>query len=290
MRGAGRFAGGIDPHEGLLAGCGKTRYAGRIVVREQAEIQAGFVDGPRLDAGLAVGGGQVAGEVEAGVFVGRDGGVIPPVIAMADRPWITERDVLLDEKGSRAKDDFDQPAHAVHQIRVAYEDGGAAVGILAGGEIDRRDGGPTMADGEVEFGAGGGPGSAQADGAFLDDGVGVKEVMAVEFVGAAVDASAEIGEDGAAEVFVFEFQGAPSLLGQLGGVAVAGGVGVIAGSIGGEEREGRVGIGRGFVVGGQRQGVGPDSDGARDLGHGGQAQDKSEGPDASFTMGMKHAG
>ena len=128
----------------------------------------------------------MAGESEAGIFISRDGGVVPPVIAPANGGGITQGDMLLDHGNPRAQQDFHLPLHAIHEIGIGDEDGGAAIRVLAAGEIDGRDGGPAMADGEVELGAGGGPGSAKSYGGLPDDGIGVEEIMAGDAVGGPV--------------------------------------------------------------------------------------------------------
>ena len=102
-----------------------------------------------------------------------------------------------------------------------------------------------MRDGKVELLAEGRPCATIGDDSFLEGGIRVEHWLAVDLVHTGVDMAAELGEDGALEVFVFEIECVPRMDRFRGAYVLPHGVGVIFDL--GEGIEVWVLVGRAFV-------------------------------------------
>ena len=126
-------------------------------------------------------------------------------------------------------------------------------------EIDGRHRHPIVGNGKVELDSESGPCAAVSDVGFFERRVGIEHRLAADFVDAGVDVAADVGKDGALEVFVFEIDGAEIVVAAFAGEFVAQRVGIVE-ARGGLLIEGRVGIGIAFFVDGECERAFPDAD------------------------------
>ena len=70
-----------------------------------------------------------------------------------------------------------------------------------------------MGNREIEFDAEGRPRAAVRYVGFLDGRIFIKHRLAADFVDASVDVASQIGQHGALQVFIFQKDGAPGVIG-----------------------------------------------------------------------------
>ena len=234
----------VDSHECLGTAVGEGLETASVIF-EEAEVLPLQIDRPGIDVGCAVFNRELHRVANDGVAPHFDAGIVPPEEMMASVAVIGQSHMLFEQRASGTQNDLYRPIHAVYAIAIAHRHRGAAIGRSAVGPVNRGDSYPVMRDREVEFFAERRPCAAIGDDGFLERWIGVEHRLPVDLVNAGVDVAAELGKDGALEVFVFKIECVPRTNRFRGANVLPHGVGVVFEL--GEVIEVRVLVGRAFV-------------------------------------------
>src|SRR2546423_2295610 len=146
---------------------------------------------------------------------------------MADVTAVAERYALFQDGRFRTQHHLDVPLHSVNAVHVSDRNRRAAIRVLREGKINRRKRHPVVRYGKVVFDTKGRPGSAISDVRLLNRRISVEHRQAVDLVYAGVKVTTEIRQNRALQIFIFEKNSAPLMVGAAGGEIGSQRVGVV---------------------------------------------------------------
>src|SRR2546423_3199760 len=177
---------------------------------------------------------------------------------MADVTAVAERYALFQDGRFRTQHHLDVPLHSVNAVHVSDRNRRAAIRVLREGKINRRKRHPVVRYGKVVFDTKGRPGSAISDVRLLNRRISVEHRQAVDLVYAGVKVTTKIRQNRALQIFIFEKNSAPLMVGAAGGQIGPQSVGIVK-PRSRELIKWRIRVRWAFVVGREWEGPLPDS-------------------------------
>ena len=129
---------------------------------------------------------------------------------MPHRVRVTQGDALFERRASVAQDEFRNPPHAGNAIGIAQPDFGA-IFLLAKPKIHRRNGITALRNGEIRFDPHRHPRPTRSYFGLFDRLVRAKNRTPIALIRAVAEVAAEIGEEAATQIFVFQVEAPPRL-------------------------------------------------------------------------------
>src|SRR5438552_7249722 len=111
-----------DAHEVFAASMNEQRYWSVGLVVNDTEIFTLRIDRPRLHFCKPMCCGIAHGILNLRIVPSLDGGIVPPIKAMAYVASIAQPDVLFENGRTRAQNQFDGPFHSVDSVDIPNDD------------------------------------------------------------------------------------------------------------------------------------------------------------------------
>src|SRR5580692_11802646 len=116
-----------DAHERLATSMYKVRNRAAQLIPDDTQVGSLGPNRPATNFGEPVRRRKAHGVLDLRVVPNLDGGIVPPVVAMAYIAAVIKGNALFEQSGSWAHDQLDSPLHAIDSIDIANGHRGTAV-------------------------------------------------------------------------------------------------------------------------------------------------------------------